>query len=229
MVSTPFLGAFMKGSNNLRAAKNSNGVPHTHRHVNGNVPGRIVRPRLRPLIAVYGSSAARRGDEVYAAGLAMGRLLGESGFDVMTGGYKGVMEAVSRGARAGKAHVVGITMARFEDRVNRYVMDEIHTANFYERFGWLVDRADGYVAMPGGIGTLAEVSFAWQELLLEIVPPRPLVLVGTRWRALYDSFIGNLVPTPNLYDVLTLAATPAEAVEFLCAHFAIERGASATP
>ena len=54
----------------------------------------------------------------------------------MTGGYKGVMEAVSRGAQDSGAHVAGITMARFEDRVNRYVVDEIRTANFYERFRW---------------------------------------------------------------------------------------------
>jgi len=223
------LDAVMKNSNNVRSAKNSNGLFRNHRRANGLPRGKIVRQRPRPLIAVYGSSAARSGDEIYAAGLAMGRLLGESGFDVMTGGYKGVMEAVSRGARAGGAHVVGITMARFEDRVNRYVMDEIHTANFYERFGWLVDRADGYVAMPGGIGTLAEVAFAWQELLLQIVPPRPLVLVGSRWRALYDSFVGNLVQTPNLYDVLTLAATPGDAAKFLCAYFGLERGAGAAP
>jgi predicted Rossmann-fold nucleotide-binding protein len=83
--------------------------------------------------------------------------------------------------------------------------------------------------MPGGIGTLAEVSFAWQELLLNIVPPRPLVLVGARWRALYDSFVANLVQTPNLYDVLTLAATPADAAEFLRGYFGLERGAGAKP
>jgi len=109
------------------------------------------------------------------------------------------------------------------------VMDEIHTANFYERFGWLVDRADGYIAMPGGIGTLAEVSFAWQELLLNIVPPRPLVLVGARWRALYDSFVANLVPTPNLYDILTLAATPADAAGVLRAYFGLKRDTGAKP
>jgi uncharacterized protein (TIGR00730 family) len=158
----------------------------------------------------------------------MGRLLGEYGFDVMTGGYQGVMEAVSRGAAAAGAHVVGITMARFEDQVNPYVLEEIHTANFYERFGWLVDRADGYVAMPGGIGTLAEVSFAWQEVLLGIVPKRPLILVGEEWRALHESWVANFVRTPHLFVPLTLAATPADAVGHLSAFFGRSRQADAS-
>jgi len=176
----------------------------------------------RPIVAVFGSSQARRDDELYEASLMMGALLGRLGFDVMTGGYKGVMEAVSRGAHGNGAHVVGITMARFEDRVNRYVMDEIRTANFYERFRWLVDRADGYVAMGGGIGTLAEITFTWQELQLGMVPKRPLVLVGPRWRALFECFAEQLIPTPGVFDPLKLVDTPQEAAEFLSGWFRLE-------
>ncbi len=157
----------------------------------------------------------------------MGDLLGRSGFDVMTGGYKGVMEAVSRGARAAGAHVIGITMAIFEDRVNRFVMDEIHTANFYERFGWLVERADGYIAMGGGTGTLAEVTFTWQELQLGMIPRRPLVLVGPEWSALYESWVKNLVPMRDMYKPLTLVDTPNDAAEFLRNWFGLAPAAEA--
>src|ERR1700730_10711484 len=101
----------------------------------------------RPLITVFGSSQAQPGGKLYADSFKLGRLLGVAGFDLLTGGYTGVMEAVSSGAHAAGAHVIGVTMRRFEDRVNSYVMDEIRTASFYERFGWLVDRADGYIAM----------------------------------------------------------------------------------
>ncbi len=176
----------------------------------------------RPIVAVFGSSQPRRGAELYKSSLMMGALLGRFGFDVMTGGYTGVMEAVSRGAHGNGAHIVGITMARFEDRVNRYVMDEIRTANFYERFRWLVDRADAYVAMGGGIGTLAEVTFTWQELQLGMVPKRPLVLVGPRWRALFKCFAEQLIPTPGIFDPMKLVDTPEEAAEFLCGCFGLE-------
>ena len=176
----------------------------------------------RPIVAVFGSSQPRRGDDLYKSSLVMGALLGRLGFDVMTGGYKGVMEAVSRGAHANGARVVGITMTRWENRVNRHVSAEIRTANFYERFRWLVDRADAYVAMGGGIGTLAEVTFAWQELQLGMVPKRPLVLVGRRWRALFKCFAEQLIATPGIYDPMTLVDTPELAAQFLRDSFRLE-------
>lgn len=149
----------------------------------------------------------------------MGRLLGSAGFNLMTGGYMGVMEAVSRGAHETGAHVLGVTMRRFEDDVNRYVRDEIRTANFYERFGWLVDRVDAYIAMHGGIGTLAEVTFTWQELQLKMVPSRPLILVGERWRKLFKCFRENLIRTEGVFEPMTLVDTPAQALALLLAHF----------
>ncbi len=174
----------------------------------------------RPLIAVFGSSLARSGDELHREGRRMGELLGRSGFDVMTGGYTGVMEAVSHGAHAAGARVIGVTMKRFEDRVNPYVMHEIRTANFYMRFRWLVDRADGYVAMGGGIGTLAELTFTWQSLSLGILPARPFVLVGDAWRAIFTNWVEHLIATEESYAALTLADTPEEAADFLRGFFA---------
>lgn len=175
--------------------------------------------RKRPLITVFGSSQAQPGGKLYADSFKMGNLLGAAGFDLMTGGYTGVMEAVSRGAHDAGAHVIGVTMRRFAEGVNPYVMDEIRTSSFYERFGWLVDRADGYIAMHGGIGTLAEVTFAWQELQLALVPPRPLVLVGERWRRMFKSFRAELIRTPNIFDPMTLVNTPEEALKIVAAHF----------
>jgi uncharacterized protein (TIGR00730 family) len=174
----------------------------------------------RPLIAVFGSSLARSGDELHRQGRRMGELLGRAGFDVMTGGYTGVMEAVSHGAHGAGAQVIGVTMKRFEDRVNPYVMHEIHTANFYMRFRWLVDRADGYVAMGGGIGTLAEVTFTWQSLSLGLLPARPFVLVGDAWRAIFNNWAEHLLATEECYEALKLAETPEEAADFLRGFFA---------
>jgi len=211
----------------MKAGTKANGLSSNHHPLHGRSRGKTARERSKPLIAIFGSSQVRHGDPLYAQGIEMGDLLGRSGFDVMTGGYKGVMEAVSRGARAAGAHVIGITMAIFEDRVNRFVMDEIHTANFYERFGWLVERADGYIAMGGGTGTLAEVTFTWQELQLGMIPRRPLVLVGPEWSALYESWVKNLVPMRDMYKPLTLVDTPNDAAEFLRNWFGLAPAAEA--
>jgi predicted Rossmann-fold nucleotide-binding protein len=127
------------------------------------------------------------------------------------------------------AHVIGVTMRRFEDRVNPHVMDEIRTANFYERFEWLVNRADGYVAMHGGIGTLAEVTFTWQEISLGMVQKRPLILVGERWRRLFTCFRKNLIAAPDIYDALTIVPTPEKGIAVLRSAFNIKREADAAP
>ncbi|HZP44317.1 MAG TPA: LOG family protein [Candidatus Binataceae bacterium] len=199
-------------------------VASTGRSLARNGAGSSTLPEVagyhfRPLVTVFGSSQARPGGRLYAHALELGRLLGNAGFNLMTGGYRGVMEAVSRGAHETGAHVVGVTMGRFKDNVNRFVMDEIRTANFYERFGWLVDRADGYIAMEGGIGTLAEVTFTWQELHLRMLSPRPLVLIGARWRKLFDCFRRNLVPTAGVFAPIALVDTPEQATRLLSRHF----------
>ena len=114
-------------------------------------PGR----NARRLISVFGSSRAREGDELYTEALWMGRLLGKSGFDVVTGGYAGVMEAVSRGAHEAGAHVKGITMRAFGETVNPYVLDEITVRDFYARLRRLVEscgRLRGDARRDGDIG-----------------------------------------------------------------------------
>lgn len=190
----------------------SSGKSADSKHATGSEPP-------RPVITVFGSSQARRGGQLYAASHRMGELLARAGFDLMTGGYRGVMEAASRGAHAAGAQVTGVTLERFRDRVNPYVIKEIRTTSFYDRFGWLVERADGYIAMHGGIGTLAEVTFAWQELLLGMVPARPLILVGERWRRSFKLFRSTLIGPRGMYRPITIVATPEQALKRLLVHF----------
>jgi uncharacterized protein (TIGR00725 family) len=206
-------GSNLNGRSNHNNGRSSNG--------NGkrSLKGFDSRHSGRPLIAVFGSSRSRRGDELFNQGLKMGRALGASGFNVMTGGYQGVMEAVSEGAHEAGARVLGITMKGFEDRANPYVMDEIHTKDFYARFKWLIDSADGYVAMGGGMGTLAEFTFAWQKISLRMFAERPLVLLGYQWQAILETWAENLTIIPDDYRCLTVAPTPEKACQALRAFF----------
>jgi uncharacterized protein (TIGR00730 family) len=173
----------------------------------------------RPVITVFGSAQVRRGSRLYAMSQRMGALLGRAGFDLMTGGYDGVMEAVSQGAAEAGAHVAGVTLDRFGSIVNPHVIREIPTQDFYERFSWLIGRADGFIAMHGGIGTLTEVVFAWQELVVGTLTARPLILVGERWRRLSRVFRETLIAPPRIYESLSLVATPEGAIKLLRAHF----------
>ena len=173
----------------------------------------------RRVISVFGSSRAQEGSELYTEALRVGRLLGQSGFDVMTGGYSGVMEAASRGAHETGAHVIGIAMRVFGETVNPYVIDEVTVRDFPGRLRQLVDMVDGYVVMRGGMGTLAELTWAWQKLWLKMLPARPFVLLGHHWRRVLDSWLENLIVDPTDYKCMTLVDTPEQASAFLTEYF----------
>src|SRR5437660_4544287 len=102
---------------------------------------------------VFGGSRVEPDSDEYAAAQALGRALARQGFSVVTGGYNGVMEAVSRGAHEAGGHVVGVTVdviARNFERVpNSYLSQEVRTAALLERIDKLVELGDAYVVLPG--------------------------------------------------------------------------------
>jgi hypothetical protein len=142
------------------------------------------------LIAVFGSSRALPGDGDYEQGVTCGRLLAEAGFGVVTGGYGGLMEAVSRGAADAGGHVVGVTVPdAFPDRsgANAFVAEEVATPQIVERIHQLTDRTAGAIVLPGSIGTLTELAMAWNLSFIARFSggaQKPIVTVGRTWQDL---------------------------------------------
>ena len=140
------------------------------------------------ILTVFGGSAPVPGTPAYQDAENLGRRAAEAGWTVATGGYMGVMEAVSRGANLAGGHVIGVTTEEL-DRLrptgaNPWVKEERGFATLRERLGHLVDCCDAAIAMPGGVGTLAEISILWNGLIIHSLEPRPLVVVGEGWRKL---------------------------------------------
>lgn len=143
-------------------------------------------------ITVFGGSSPKPGEVSYQQALDLGSLLAKSGYSVVTGGYKGTMEAVSRGANEAGGHVIGITCADLErfrpTKANRWVIEEISYETLHQRLGALIDICDAAFALPGGIGTLAEIVVMWNQLLTSSQPPKPLILIGDGWKSVVESF-----------------------------------------
>ncbi len=139
-------------------------------------------------ITIFGGSTPTTDDYLQAEKL--GRLLAESGHTVITGGYIGIMEAVSKGAKLAGGHVVGITCDQIEAwrpvRMNRWVVEERRFSTLKERLFALIEGCDAALAMPGGPGTLTEISVTWNLLLTESISPRPLIIIGEKWKMLFD-------------------------------------------
>jgi predicted Rossmann-fold nucleotide-binding protein len=102
------------------------------------------------------------------------------------------MEAVSRGAAEAGGRVVGVTCEEIESwrpvRANPWVQEERRFATIRQRLFALIDGCDAALALPGGIGTLAEVSVMWSHMQTGTIKARPLVLIGPGWQETIGTF-----------------------------------------
>ena len=118
--------------------------------------------------------------------------LGEAGYTVLTGGYIGTMEAVSRGAAEAGGHVIGVTCDEIESwrpvAPNPWVMEENRFPTLNLRLNALIQDCDAALALPGGIGTLAEIAMMWSQLQTGASHAKPLILIGPGWQATLHSF-----------------------------------------
>lgn len=170
----------------------------------------------RTVIAVFGASSSEPGDGLYEQGMACGRQLAESGYAVVTGGYGGVMEAVSRGAHEVGGRVLGVTAPEvFPDRdgANPFVSEESQAAHLMERIHELTDVSSGSITLPGSLGTLAELSLAWNLAYVTRFSgaiPKPIVVVGERWASVVE-FLGEKIGADT--DLITTVPHVEAAVE----------------
>lgn len=143
-----------------------------------------------PILTVFGSSKPLPGDQAYGQGEQLGRLAARAGWLVATGGYGGTMEAVSKGAAEEGGTAIGVTCQQIEDwrplGPNQWVTEEIRVPTLRERLERLVDLNDAAIALPGGIGTLAEVALSWSWLQTAVINQKPLILVGAGWRQVFS-------------------------------------------
>ncbi len=151
---------------------------------------------------VFGGSAPKPNTPAYNEAYTLGKLLAEHGHSVMTGGYIGTMEAVSRGASEAGGHVIGVTCEEIESwrdvRPNQWVAEEWRYPTLKARLNALIEKCDAAFALPGGPGTLTEIMLMWNQLIIQALPPRPLILIGSGWQTVLDQAfyteLGDYVP-----------------------------------
>lgn len=141
----------------------------------------------------------------------LGFRLASAGFTICTGGYLGIMEAASRGAREAGGRVFGIVMNQFKSEPNRYLTDKVATNHFYDRLQNLITRSVGFVAFKGGMGTVTEISLVWNKLQTRVLDRRPLVLIGDCWKNVVESWQENLVVSTDDVRMLDFARDAEEA------------------
>lgn len=172
-------------------------------------------------VAVFGGASTRPGDIVYEEAFRLGRMLAQSGFTVLTGSYIGVMEAASRGANEAGGHVVGMSCTDIENwrkiKPNQWVIEEHRYQTLRERMYALIDQCNAAVVMPGGVGTLCELTVMWNEMIINSKPARPLLIVGSEWQQVISRYIESLGSYIGIKDrdLIQLVADVDNAVEIL--------------
>lgn len=147
---------------------------------------------LRMIVTVFCGSQTKPGDARYNEAYHLGILLAMGGHTVMSGGYIGAMEAISKGAAEAGGHVIGVTCDEIENwrpvRPNRWIQEERRFPTVTARLIELVRGCDAAIALPGGPGTLTELSLAWNLMIVQSMPIKPLILLGEGWQAIMLTF-----------------------------------------
>ena len=138
------------------------------------------------IVTVFGSSRPAQGDADYQEALELGKELGTRGFAVCTGGYGGVMEAVSRGAKEAGGKTYGVTAEFFGREANKWIDVEVRMKTWEERLFELIRLGHGFVACKGGTGTLVELAVVWEMLNKSVLEERPFAVLGDFWKPILD-------------------------------------------
>ncbi len=160
-------------------------------------------------ISVFGGAHLNKKDSAYQEAYRLGKLLAENGHTVLSGGYIGIMEAVSRGAAEAGGHVIGVTCDEIEKwrpmNANAWVKEEWHLPTLRDRLWSLIENCDLAVAMPGGVGTLAEITTLWNHLIINALPAKSVILIGEGWKQLMTTFfdqLGSFIPEHDRTNLL---------------------------
>jgi hypothetical protein len=133
-----------------------------------------------PAVSIFGSSRIRRGHPYYGDAVAVAHAISEAGFSIVTGGGPGVMEAANRGAREGKGRSIGLNIKLpYEQRPNEFIDTLVQFNYFFARKVMFVKYACGFVALPGGFGTLDEVFEALTLKQTRKIHDFPVILFGS--------------------------------------------------
>ena len=180
--------------------------------------------KIGPCVSVFGSARTKPENQYYQSAEEIGYLLTQKGYGVITGGGPGIMEAANKGAKRGKGKSVGLNIELpFEQSHNQFIDNDklLNFDYFFVRKVMFVKYAQGFIVLPGGVGTLDELFEAITLIQTEKIGRFPIVLVGSSyWQGLLDWIKVTMLESehnisPEDLDLFNIVDTPTEAVEII--------------
>jgi len=174
---------------------------------------------VEPAVTIYGSARLKPDDELFARTEEIARRLGELGFSIISGGGPGVMEAANKGALEAGVASIGLNIDLPEEQIcNPYTTKTITFHHFFVRKVMLVKYATAFVMMPGGLGTLDELSEVLTLMQTGKIEPFPVVLFDSKyWKGfldwLHNQTLARGFVSEDDFDLLRICDTPDEVVD----------------
>jgi uncharacterized protein (TIGR00730 family) len=186
-------------------------LPKNRENVKWILRKRKTKEENKNVITIFGSSAPKRGDVQYETAAELGKLLAEKGFAVKNGGYAGTMEAASRGAAGEGGEAIGVLLSKSGwGKGNKYLTERLYALSLPERIEKLIKDSEGFIILPGGTGTLAEISLLVEMIHKGMIKRVPVVFLGDYWDDQIEVFRKQAKSFPKFgFNV----KTPAEAVK----------------
>jgi len=172
-----------------------------------------------PAVTIYGSARTQPEDDCYKQAEETAYLLGKAGFNIMTGGGPGVMEAANLGARRAGVKSVGLNIQLpTEQKCNVFADRTITFHHFFVRKVMLVKYATAFVIMPGGLGTLDELTEVLTLIQTEKIKPFPVLMLSSKyWGGLLDwiknTMLGHGNISPEDFELLRVFDSPADVAD----------------
>ena len=151
-----------------------------------------VKARYQQIISVYGSSSSTKSSKLYNETISLGEILAELDFVIASGGYTGIMDAISKGVANKKGKAIGVTT----DEITKVLPSEFLTEEYREetlmtRLNLLQGIADYHLFLEGSTGTLTELSLLWDKMKLGLLPLRPIFLFDETWHQVFELLFHN--------------------------------------
>ncbi len=180
---------------------------------------------IRPAVSIFGSARTPPDHPYYALAEDIGRKLSDAGFSVISGGGPGIMEAVNKGAFAGRSLSVGLNIQLPHEQSSNRFQDVSQTfRHFFARKVMFVKFACAYVVLPGGFGTLDELGEVLTLVQTRKIRSIPVILVqSSYWKGLLDWMKDRMVSEgmigPDDVDLIQVIDEPAGVVEAIFNHY----------
>jgi uncharacterized protein (TIGR00725 family) len=138
-------------------------------------------------VTFFGGAMDKKDTQEYLDTIEIAKILGEKGYTIKSGGYRGIMEAASKGGSESGTNVIGYTCATFPSTVgNDYLNETVVSKDIYDRLRHLIEDTDLYIVQRGGPGTLSELFLTLDVIRKRKVKPK-ILLIGSYWNRVLEN------------------------------------------